>query len=452
MTKLTINIGATANDKTGDTIRAAFNKVNSNFTELYTQISGLELDAVIPSQTGNNGKILTTNGTTLSWSTINQNQLVNNSYSLSVGTDGSVTLPSGAKLDSGASFKFATDNGVTQYIDLRDSSGRGFYTDSSGFTLRSNGSNNWIFDPSGILNLPQNNSAGAAVIQPSASTYGIKLISNGNTWAFGTDGALTFPDNTLQTTAWTGILPSPTYSGSSSIGNVTPAPLNLNNTGSSGQVKTQLTLINTAGNANTGSAIDFFTYTGAGNGVPGARIQSVDDGNFSSNFSIALKTTGGNGNGSLTTLWTFGSDGNLTFPDNTVQTTAPLPYVKTAYNAANATATMGTVTASWVIVGLGYHVVYSTLSSSDVTYAYSGMNIIAGVTTSFNSSGTYVMNAANNPNPPWFVGILNTIGDVQIVYIQDITNSKVYRVTAIATTTYAGYSPVPGSILIEQII
>ena len=149
---------------------------------------------------------------------------------------------------------------------------------------------------------------------------------------------------------------------------------------------------------------------------------------------------------------TLGSNGNLTFPDSTVQTTAALPYVKTAYNAANATATMGTVTASWVIVGLGYHVVYSTLSSSNVTYAYSGMNIIAGVTTSFNSAGMYVMNAANNPNPPWFVGILNTIGDVQIVYIQDITNSKVYRVTSIATTTYAGYNPVPGSILIEQII
>jgi hypothetical protein len=145
------------------------------------------------------------------------------------------------------------------------------------------------------------------------------------------------------------------------------------------------------------------------------------------------------------------SSGQLVFPDSSIQNSA-YTSVKSGYNAANATATMGTVTASWIISGNAYHVVYSTLSSSNVTYAYSGMNIIAGVTTSFNSGGTYVMNAANNPNPPWFVGILNTIGDVQIVYIQDITNSKVYRVTAIATTTYAGYSPVPGSILIEQII
>ncbi len=35
MTKQTINVGTTANDKQGDSLRAAFQKVNSNFTELY---------------------------------------------------------------------------------------------------------------------------------------------------------------------------------------------------------------------------------------------------------------------------------------------------------------------------------------------------------------------------------------------------------------------------------
>jgi hypothetical protein len=37
MTKQTIRVGASANDKTGDTIRNAFIKVNQNFTELYTK-------------------------------------------------------------------------------------------------------------------------------------------------------------------------------------------------------------------------------------------------------------------------------------------------------------------------------------------------------------------------------------------------------------------------------
>jgi hypothetical protein len=128
-------------------------------------------------------------------------------------------------------------------------------------------------------------------------------------------GSITFSDSTVQTTAWTGILPNPTYSGSSNIGNVTPAALNLNNTGPSGQVETQLALINTAGGGGTGSAIDFFTYTDQGNGVPGARLQSIDDNNYSANFSISLKGTGNNGNNGLTPSWTFGSDQSLTFPD-----------------------------------------------------------------------------------------------------------------------------------------
>jgi hypothetical protein len=39
MAKQTINVGTTANDRTGDPLRIAFNKVNANFTELYNGIS-----------------------------------------------------------------------------------------------------------------------------------------------------------------------------------------------------------------------------------------------------------------------------------------------------------------------------------------------------------------------------------------------------------------------------
>ena len=35
MAQLTLNIGSNANDGTGDTLRAAMEKVNTNFTELY---------------------------------------------------------------------------------------------------------------------------------------------------------------------------------------------------------------------------------------------------------------------------------------------------------------------------------------------------------------------------------------------------------------------------------
>ena len=46
MAKQTINIGTTANDGTGDTVRAAFDKSNDNFTELYNGGGGVADAAV----------------------------------------------------------------------------------------------------------------------------------------------------------------------------------------------------------------------------------------------------------------------------------------------------------------------------------------------------------------------------------------------------------------------
>lgn len=43
MTKQIINIGSTANDRTGDSLRTSFTKINENFTELYTAL-GLNSD------------------------------------------------------------------------------------------------------------------------------------------------------------------------------------------------------------------------------------------------------------------------------------------------------------------------------------------------------------------------------------------------------------------------
>ena len=62
MAKQTINVGTTANDKKGDSLRAAFQKVNANFTELYAAST-----VTFPSQTGNANKYLKTDGSVLSW-------------------------------------------------------------------------------------------------------------------------------------------------------------------------------------------------------------------------------------------------------------------------------------------------------------------------------------------------------------------------------------------------
>ena len=90
----------------------------------------------------------------LTYTTSTVYQLTSGTAVLSVASDSSVTLPNGAKLDGGVSYKFATDNSVTQYIDLRDASGRGFYTDGSGYTLRSSSSYSWIFGLDGSLRAP----------------------------------------------------------------------------------------------------------------------------------------------------------------------------------------------------------------------------------------------------------------------------------------------------------
>ena len=65
MSQLIINIGQSANDKAGDPLRTAFNKVNANFAELYATST-----ISFPSQTNNSGKYLTTDGNNLSWSTL----------------------------------------------------------------------------------------------------------------------------------------------------------------------------------------------------------------------------------------------------------------------------------------------------------------------------------------------------------------------------------------------
>ena len=64
------------------------------------------------------------------------------------------TFGNGAKLDGGTNYKFATDNQVVTSLDLRDTSGAGFYTDGGGITLRSNGTYNWVFDTAGNTYLP----------------------------------------------------------------------------------------------------------------------------------------------------------------------------------------------------------------------------------------------------------------------------------------------------------
>jgi hypothetical protein len=46
MSRLTIDTGTAGNPATGDSLRTAFNKVNTNFAELYSELGGDSLDAI----------------------------------------------------------------------------------------------------------------------------------------------------------------------------------------------------------------------------------------------------------------------------------------------------------------------------------------------------------------------------------------------------------------------
>ncbi len=179
MARLNINIGTTANDKTGDPLRTAFDKVNQNFVELYAHVGA---DVQIPSQSGNNGKYLTTNGTTLSWGTVASTdtgvvRFNNNVVHTSAGQN-LVVNPSNDSLNKivipGAG------NGGSFPLSLTNTEGN--------VTITAN-SKTWQFNTTGTLDLPTSNSGVGTVQSPA----GIWLNANGVLWQFNSNGSIDFP-------------------------------------------------------------------------------------------------------------------------------------------------------------------------------------------------------------------------------------------------------------------
>ena len=100
MAKQTINIGTTANDGTGDPLRTAFDKVNSNFTELYNDDAG-DVNSV-NAGTGisvdqTTGAVTVTNAGTLDTTTDNGATTTNSITvgGLHVNSTGAVEMPAG---------------------------------------------------------------------------------------------------------------------------------------------------------------------------------------------------------------------------------------------------------------------------------------------------------------------------------------------------------------------
>ena len=119
MAKQTINIGTTANDGTGDPLRTAFDKVNSNFTELYNDDAG-DVNSV-NAGTGisvdqTTGDVTVTNTGTLDTTTDNGATTTNSITvgGLHVNSTGAVEMPTGTDGERPSAvtgmFRFNTTN------------------------------------------------------------------------------------------------------------------------------------------------------------------------------------------------------------------------------------------------------------------------------------------------------------------------------------------------------
>ena len=281
MAKLNVNIGLSVNDKTGDTLRTAFDKINQNFTELYTLTGGtstalteLAQDYAAPlfnhashvnitaAYDDANNKILLTgvaaqvqsdwnssSGVTqiLNKPTIptSFSSLVNGSHTLSLGSTGNTTFPTGLvlgaprgpntvnfttaidksfQIETGTSttsklWSFGTD-GTTTFptnVSINYSGGnvqfpRIIADSGKAFSIQAQGNSGstalaWTVNPdaaSQYAAVSVSRAGGdnlAKVVLQAQSDSGD--VATAKTWKFDQAGTLTFPDATIQSTAFT---------------------------------------------------------------------------------------------------------------------------------------------------------------------------------------------------------------------------------------------------------
>ena len=96
MAILYINTGTGSNSGNGDTLRTAFNKINSNFSLLAGN-----LQSVIPTAAGENGNYLSSDGTNVVWTAPQLDRLISGTSTVTLSTSGILTIPSGGGITIG---------------------------------------------------------------------------------------------------------------------------------------------------------------------------------------------------------------------------------------------------------------------------------------------------------------------------------------------------------------
>ena len=309
MAKLNINIGSSANDKTGDPLRTAFSKVNANFTELYALTGSAEsvqelvqdyavpllthaghsgisfvyddvlnkivaTVSVIPTQLGNSGRYLSTNGATASWETIATDTISNISATVKLQASLSrLIASSGIRYELFNGSKFGEDNTSTTALSSMTGGKLILRTTNSLNTVR-----DWEFSDAGNFKLP----AGGNIYTSDSIAY--------NSWD-NISGKPTIPAAQVQSD----------WNASSGLGQILNKPT----------IPTSFSsLVNGSYTLSLGSTGNTTFPTGLVLGAP--------RGPNTVNFTTAIDKSFQIETGTSTTskLWSFGTDGTTTFPTN----------------------------------------------------------------------------------------------------------------------------------------
>lgn len=147
----------------------------------------------------------------------------NNNLSWKFGTTGNMTLPGGGSITiTGGGVDITAPGGSGGYAELlSNNQNNAVWVDNAGAYVATAGANQWTFTTDGYIRSPGTTTAGiesASTIQKfKFQNGGPRIVSDNNhVWVFGDNGDLTFPDTTIQSTAYQTTSPPGSSKGRSS--------------------------------------------------------------------------------------------------------------------------------------------------------------------------------------------------------------------------------------------
>lgn len=451
MAKQIINIGRTANDRSGDPLRSAFIKINDNFTELYarsenTDSQTLSLVGDTLSISGGNSVTLPTSGSSTGDVTFDGVKVIgagtasgdgNGFSTLELVPDNSLyannqylvidpTVPSHIHIRAGG-----TQDASTAELFLGGEKNHVSVVDNSGVFLRNEQASSntyYYFDPSEFTGGSWFESNGSYYIDFTTTNPGLIATA----LAFGSSGqdSVEIGDGTNSY-----ILPASGYYGN--LGNdtyrlgVSIAPTGGVTFPFTGMIFTVFTtVINDASfaNSNFNVSVGGSVELAAGGEVYVAGNTYVSIRNNSLTQPVQIVAN----NDDTSETWSFNVDGTLTFPDATVQSTAYLGITNT--HNGNATLVVGQNVATRGNLSIRLTNNNNTLDV-EINYQHPDTTVLVSAYRMYPASVNLYAGRASkeSSNTIWDnFGNLAGEGDSLSFTFTDYSLLKVYRVTLIA--------------------